>query len=161
MDQTNFKIDNEQLTVTTERVFNAPITNVWRAITDPALIPSWWGAKESPTVVDKMDVRKGGVWRFIRTSPEGSELAFSGDYLEVEPMQQLVQTFNFEPSGPGHESTRTTTLETVDDTQTKMTTAAVYKIHEDLKADLDAGMEAGTRATWERLAALIATLNPR
>lgn len=156
MSKMTFDIDNEQLTVTVEQIFNASVAVVWRTIIDPALIPSWWGAKESPTVVDKMEVRTGGEWRFVRTSPKGAELAFGGKYLDVEPEHRLAQTFNFEPSGPGHESTRTTTLEAMDDASTKMTAVFAYKSQDDLKTDLDAGMEAGTRATWERLAALIA-----
>lgn len=156
MAQTTFTIDNDRLTVTVERIFDAPVARVWQALTDPTLIPSWWGGKESPTVVDKMDARTEGEWRFIRTSSAGAELAFSGKYLDVKPEHFLAQTFNFEPSGPDHESTRTTTLEDAAG-HTKMTGVFAYKTEGDLKTDLEAGMEAGTQATWERLDKLLSS----
>ena len=45
--------------------------------TDPTLIPDWWGPT---TVVDQMDVRPGGSWRFVTHSSDGSENAFRGTY---------------------------------------------------------------------------------
>ena len=56
-----------------ERVFDAPRDRVFAVITDPALIPEWWG---DGTVVDEMDVRVGGEWQFsppaARRSPASS-----------------------------------------------------------------------------------------
>lgn len=44
-----------------ERIFNAPRTRVYSVWTDPELIPEWWG---EGTVVEEMDVRPGGRYRF-------------------------------------------------------------------------------------------------
>ena len=48
-----------------ERIFDAPRDRVFAVYTDPALIPEWWGPRGTTTVVDKMDVRTGGDWRFL------------------------------------------------------------------------------------------------
>src|SRR5919205_3860069 len=44
-----------------ERVFDAPRDHVFAVWTDPELIPEWWG---DGTVVEEMDVRAGGRWKF-------------------------------------------------------------------------------------------------
>lgn len=74
-----------ELEIRVERIFDAPRPHVWSVWTDPALIPEWWG---EGTVVEEMDVRTGGRYRF-RTARG----AVDGDYLEVEPPARLVQTF--------------------------------------------------------------------
>ncbi len=54
------------------RKFDAPREIVWQAITDPELIPRWWGFARDATEVKKMNVRPGGQWQFISTGPRSS-----------------------------------------------------------------------------------------
>src|SRR5438128_12053369 len=65
------------------REFDAPRELVFKACTDPKLIPQWWGPRYLSTEVDKMDVRPGGQWRFLNRDAEGNEYAFHGVYHEV------------------------------------------------------------------------------
>ena len=44
-----------------DRTFDAPASLVWRAWTDPKLVPRWYGPGVT-SIVHKMDVRTGGVW---------------------------------------------------------------------------------------------------
>jgi uncharacterized protein YndB with AHSA1/START domain len=74
-----------ELEIRVERVFNAPRAHVFSVWTDPKLIPEWWG---EGTVVEEMDVRAGGSYRF-RTAHGVVE----GEFHEVEPPARLVQTF--------------------------------------------------------------------
>ena len=74
-----------ELEIRVERVFDAPRAHVFSAWTDPELIPEWWG---DGTVVEEMDVRPGGAYRF-RTAHGVVE----GEFREVEPPERLVQTF--------------------------------------------------------------------
>lgn len=83
------------------RVFNAPRTLIFKAYTDPNLIPRWWGPRKYTTIVDKMDVKVGGVWRFIQRDDAGHEFAFNGVYREIVPPERLSYTFEFEPMA-GH-----------------------------------------------------------
>ena len=39
----------------TTYIFDAPRALVWKAWTDPKLIPRWWGPKRYTTTVEKMD----------------------------------------------------------------------------------------------------------
>jgi uncharacterized protein YndB with AHSA1/START domain len=155
MTDTNFTFNRPERTVVIERVFEAPAEVVWRTITDPDLIPRWWGPAKYPTRVETMDVRVGGRWRFISEDEQGNEMPFSGVYKELDPPYRLVQTFNFEPIGPGHESTETSVLEEMPGGRTRMTVTAVYGTLEDYDGMVESGMESGARETWQRLAELL------
>src|SRR6266849_5148081 len=68
---------------------------VWEAITDPDLIPRWWGFARDATEVKKMDVRPGGQWQFITRTSGGEVVDFHGEYREVKRPEKLVYTFLF------------------------------------------------------------------
>src|SRR5581483_4022690 len=74
-----------ELEIRVERTFDAPRDHVFSIWTNPELIPEWWGES---TVVEEMDVRPGGVWRF-RTAYGVVE----GEFREVDAPERLVQTF--------------------------------------------------------------------
>lgn len=61
----------EDRTLTLSRLINAPRALVWQAWTDPAHLPRWWGPQGFSNSVDEIDVRPGGVWRFVMTGPDG------------------------------------------------------------------------------------------
>ena len=44
-----------------ERVFDAPREHVWKAWTDPKLLPRWYGPKVE-TIVHRLDLNPGGLW---------------------------------------------------------------------------------------------------
>lgn len=143
-----------ELTIT--RVFNAPRDLVWKAMTDPALVPRWWGREGSPVVVDKMDVRVGGEWRFIDHAPDGSQVGFRGVYREITPPERIVQTFEYEGM-PGHVSLETMTLED-HGAKTRFTVRSVFDSVEDRDGMVASGMEEGATETYNRLEALLQEL---
>ena len=51
-----------------ERTFDAPREQVWKAFTDPELVPRWWGPHGTTTTVVEMDVRPGGKWRYVSSA---------------------------------------------------------------------------------------------
>ena len=73
-----------------ERTFDAPRALVWKAFTDPDLVPRWWGKHGTTTTVVEMDVRPGGKWRYINSAPDRDDVAFYGEYLEVVPTDLQV-----------------------------------------------------------------------
>jgi uncharacterized protein YndB with AHSA1/START domain len=138
-------------------VFDAPRELVFKAITDPNLVPQWWGPKTYTTVVDKMDVHPGGVWRYINRDAEGKEFAFSGVYKEVAPPSRLSYTFNFEPV-PGHESLETVTFEEMPDGKTKMVDTDSFRSVEDRDGMLKSGVETGAVESMSRFAEVLERL---
>ena len=140
--------------IRTERVFDAPRDRVWAVWTDPELVPEWYGSRDGETVVDTMDVRVGGHWRFVMRNPDGSETAFRGTYREITAPELLEQTFEWEGM-PGHVAVERTEFEAVGD-RTKVTTLTLFHTTEERDGMLDSGMEVGMNETYARLDELLA-----
>lgn len=134
------------------RIFDAPPERVFKASTDPKLIPLWWGPRRFTTTVEKMDARPGGSWRFIHRDADGNEFAFHGVYHEISP-GRLVQTMEFEGM-PGHVLLEIVTFANIDG-KTKMTEKSVFESVEDRDGMLKLGMEEGAIETLDRLAELV------
>jgi uncharacterized protein YndB with AHSA1/START domain len=143
--------------VSMTRVFNAPRELVFAAYTDPRHVPNWWGLRRSTTIVDKMDVRPGGLWRYIQREPDGAEYGFNGEYREVVPPERLVYTFEFEGL-PGHVVVDTVTFEEEENGKTRVTALSLFANVEDRDGMVASGMEFGANESWDRLEELLATL---
>ena len=140
------------------REFNAPPALVFKAFTDPALIPQWWGPAMFTTVVDKLDAEKGGQWRFIQQDDDGNEWAFNGVFHTINAEEGIVQTFEFEGM-PGHVILEAITFEEKDG-KTLMTDTSTFQTIEDRDGMLESGMEEGSNDSWRRLEELLATMTP-
>ena len=125
-------------------------------MTDPELIPRWWGPKYLTTSVDRMEVRKGGVWRYVQTDGAGDRYAFNGVYHEVTPSERLVYTFEFEGM-PGHILLETVTFEEHDG-KTFLTDQSVFQSVADRDGMLSSGMEGGASESMERIEEILARL---
>jgi uncharacterized protein YndB with AHSA1/START domain len=110
MSDTEFVIEPGRQDIVITRTFDAPRDVVFKAVTDPDLIPKWWGPRRYETVVDRAEVRPGGLWRFINRDADGTEYGFKGVYHDVVAPERIVQTFEFE-GAPGHVALETMTLE--------------------------------------------------
>lgn len=137
--------------------FDAPRELVFEVMTDPKQVPSFWGPRTEKTIVETMDVRVGGKWRFIHQSPNGDQTAFRGEFKEIAPPERLVQTFEWEGM-PGHISTDTTVLEDIGGGRTRLTATSRFASKEDRDGMLQSGMESGARDLYERLGEVLATM---
>ena len=138
-----------------ERVFNASRDNVWKALTDPNLVASWWG-RGNKLVIEKMEVKRGGHWRFVEHSPEGQH-GFEGRYREVTPQERVVQTFEWDGM-PGHVVIETMVLEDLGDGRTKLINTSLFHTTEERDGMLHSGMEAGLHESYAALDRLLASL---
>jgi uncharacterized protein YndB with AHSA1/START domain len=133
-----------ELEIRVERVFDAPRAHVFSVWTDPQLIPEWWG---DGTVVEEMDVRTGGTYRF-----KTAHGVVEGEYREVDPPERVVQTFmnhlqtrEFEDLGARTKLTQTMRFETTEERDTTM----------------NYGVEQGAKAGFERIDEVLAKLVAR
>jgi uncharacterized protein YndB with AHSA1/START domain len=139
-----------------ERTFDAPRERVWKAFTDPALIPHWWGPHGTTTTVAEMDVRPGGKWRYVSSAPDRDDVAFYGEYLEVDPPRGYRWTFMFDVEGLGPQGgPETFTLEEIGG-RTKVISISHMGSPEIIEGALATGMVTGAIETWDRLEALLA-----
>ena len=137
------------------RVFDAPRDLVFKVYTAPEHIPQWWGPRYLTTVVDKMDARTGGSWRFVQHDQQGNEFAFHGVYHDIVASERTVSTFEWEGL-PGHVLLETAIFETLPDGKTRITTSSVFQSVEDRNGMLSSGMEGGAQESYERFAELLA-----
>ena len=151
-EKTEFIVEPGKQEIVICRVFNASRERVFKAITDRELIPLWWGPRRFTTIVDKMDVRPGGLWRYIDRDASGTEYAVHGVYHDVVPFERVVYTSELEWM-PGNVGLETTMLKDVDG-KTEMTTKVVYQSVEQ-RDGMAHGMEEGARETYQLLADLV------
>jgi uncharacterized protein YndB with AHSA1/START domain len=139
-----------------ERTFDAPRDTVWKAFTDPEIVPHWWGKHGTTTIVEEMDVRPGGKWRYVSRAADREEVAFYGEYLEVDPPQGFKWTFMFDVEGVGPMGGPETYIFEDVGGKTKVTSTGHMGSVEVLEGALSTGMVAGALETWDRLADLLA-----
>ncbi len=157
MSDTEFVIEPGRQDIVIKRVFNAPPGVVFKAVTDPEVIPNWWGPRRYTTEVDRMEVKPGGLWRFLNRDADGNEYAFKGVYHDIVAPRRVIQTFEFEGM-PGHVSLETATFEEIDG-KTRYVGVSVFQSVEDRDAMVQSGMEEGARETFDRLAEVIEGLS--
>ncbi len=136
-----------------EYTFNAPRALVWETMYDPKHIPNWWGPARLRTVIDAMDFRPGGKWRFLQYEPDGTLHAFHGEYLEIVEPERVVMTFEYEPWA-GHVSRVTHTL-IERDGRTTLTAHQVFETKEERDQMMESGAKSGYDESMERLAELL------
>jgi uncharacterized protein YndB with AHSA1/START domain len=139
------------------RTFDAPRALVFEVMYDPKHIPNWWGPRRLRTIVDQMDFKPGGKWRFLQYEADGSLHAFRGEYLEIEAPDHVTATFEYEP-WPGKISKVTTRLREQDG-RTTVTTHQVFASREQRDGMTNAGAQSGFNESMERLAELLARLS--
>ena len=139
-----------------ERTFDAPRELVWKAFTDPDIVPRWWGPHGTTTTVVEMDVRPGGKWRYVSSASDRDDVEFYGEYLEVDPPNGYRWTFMFDVEGIGPQGgPETFILEEVGG-KTKVTSISHMGSAEIIDGALATGMVKGALETWDRLDALLA-----
>ena len=143
--------------IVTKMTFNASRELIFKAYTAPDLIPQWYGPRYLTTVVDELDARSGGRWRFLNYDPEGDVYAFHGVYHDVVAPERIVQTFEYEGM-PGHVVMETAVFEDLGDGKTRVVTQSVFKSVEDRDGMAVSGMEVGVNEGYERMNELMATL---
>ena len=74
-----------------ETLISAPISDVWSAWTDPAIILNWFGSDPDGWGVSaKLNVHPGGSFEVTFKNSDGSEHTCSGVYETVETCHKLI-----------------------------------------------------------------------
>src|SRR5262245_32471344 len=81
------------------REFDAPARLVFRVYTEPDLVKRWWHANRGTVTEAAIDLRVGGRWRWVMRTNGGEDVAFHGEYREIDPGARLVHTELFEMPG--------------------------------------------------------------
>lgn len=149
MSETTITAEPNSTLITITRTFDAPRELVYRAYTDPELIPQWLGPRDTTTRIEQYDLRNGGVWRYVSVDSEGGEWAFRGVFHGEPSVEGVTQTFEFEGM-PGHVCLETAHFEDADG-RTIVRTLSAFQSVADRDGMVDSGMETGIVDGHERL----------
>jgi uncharacterized protein YndB with AHSA1/START domain len=138
-----------------ERIFDAPRPRVWRAMTEPELVKQWWG-RGNPLTVERLEVERGGHWRFVEHSDHGDH-GFEGRFREVVPPEKLSMTFEWD-GAPGHVVVQTIVLEDIDGGRTRMVSTSMFFTKDDRDGMMSSGMEVGMNESYAALDRVLAAM---
>ncbi|MGH3340034.1 MAG: SRPBCC family protein, partial [Propionibacteriaceae bacterium] len=133
---------DEQILI--RREFEAPKHLVYKAWTTPELVKRWWSGNRGEMTIAEIDLRVGGAWRYVMVTDDGFEVAFHGEYREIEPYDRIVSTEAYEgvPNADENATVNTMTLEETDG-RTTVTVLVEAPSKEIRDAIIDSEMEAG------------------
>ncbi len=140
--------DSKELRIT--RLYDAPVSAVWDAWTDPAQVAQWWGPRGFTLTTHSKDLRVGGTWVYTMHGPDGTDYPNRTVYHEVEPHRRLVYDHGASEGRPPLFRVTVTFTEVRGKTRMDMTMALPTP---EAAAETAAFVKkAGGNATWDRLA---------
>jgi uncharacterized protein YndB with AHSA1/START domain len=81
-----------KLDLVLQREIDVPPDLVWAAWTQPEHLVKWFAPAPWSITECEIDLRPGGMLRFVMRSPEGQDFPNIGCYLEVTPKERLIWT---------------------------------------------------------------------
>jgi uncharacterized protein YndB with AHSA1/START domain len=152
-----------RLDLVLERVVDVPPKLVWAAWTTPEYIKKWFTPAPWQTVDCEIDLRPGGIFRFVMRSPDGKEFPNAGCYLEVIENEKLVWTAALAPgyrpqNVPGIPAFTAVILLEPHGAGTKYTAIAIHGEEEAAKKHSDMGFHTGWGKALDQLVALAKTM---
>jgi uncharacterized protein YndB with AHSA1/START domain len=140
------------------RVLDAPRDLVWQAWTDPAQVVQWWGPQGFTTTTREINVRPGGVWRFVMHGPDGRDYLNRIVFDEVVRPERLTYRHAGEGADEGVNFTTTVTFAERGG-RTELTLRMVFPSTEDRDRVIrDYGAIEGGKQTLARLADHVARM---
>jgi uncharacterized protein YndB with AHSA1/START domain len=92
---------DDQILITRE--FDAPPELVYKAWTTPEILRRWWAGRRGEMQVVDIDLRVGGMWRYVMLAHGEFEVAFHGEFREIVPNERIVTTEVYEGAPPAPE----------------------------------------------------------
>lgn len=150
--------DTADREVVMTRRYDAPPDLVWRAWTEPAHVVQWWGPNGFTTTIEEMEVRPGGVWRFVMHGPDGTDFPNKVVFTEVVRPERLAYLHS-DGTEDGIRFDVTVIFEAVGDDATQLTMTSVFPTAEMLR-DTEAKYQAveGARQHVQRLAEYLVSM---
>jgi len=140
------------------RVFDAPRSLVWDALTKPELLKRWMLGPPGWTMpVCEIDLKVGGKYRYVWCNADGTEMGMGGALREIASPQRLVVTEKFDQSWYQGEALVTNAL-VEQGGKTTLTLTILYESREARDTALKSEMERGVAASYDRLAELLVSM---
>lgn len=158
--QVSKNLDEKSILVS--RIFNAPLSAVWRAYTESEILDQWWGPEPWRAETKFMDFSEGGYWLYAMVGPDGTRHWARMDYRRIVPQRIISgedgfcdESGNLNPALPvtqwENQFTETNGHSRVDHTLT-------FETLEGLQTIVDMGFEQGFSIGLDQLEELLRRL---
>ena len=138
------------------RVFDAPRTLVWEALTTPTLLQRWLGGLPGWTMTTcEMDLRVGGAYRYEWRKDDGTVMGMGGVLREVVAPERMTATERFDQSWYPGEGLVSQVL-TEQNGKTTITMTLRYESKEARDMVVKSGATSGMEISYGRLDELLA-----
>lgn len=138
------------------RIFDAPRELVFKAWTEREHIDQWWGPTGFRNETLAMEVRPGGMWRYIMHGPDGVDYPNRVVYSEVVAPERLVYRHGSDIDNDPAAFQVTVTF-AAQGNQTHLTMRMVFTTVAQRQEVIRYGAVEGGQQTLGRLAAYLAT----
>jgi len=91
----NFSVDKENKRVSVKREFDAPLSNVWSAWTDPEILDLWWAPAPFKSKTKNMEFKEGGRRLYAMVGPDGAERWSYFEYSSISPKTNFKHSATF------------------------------------------------------------------
>lgn len=85
----DFDVDKKTNSIIIKRTFDAALTAVWEAWTNPELLDQWWAPKPYRIKTKELELRKDGRWLYAMISPQDEHFWCKAEYQAVEILKLL------------------------------------------------------------------------
>lgn len=163
--KTEIIADKEKATFQAKREFNANVSLVWRAFTEPELLDQWWAPKPWKCETKSMDFNSKGKWEYEMVGPNGErhgavqvyeEIAFEKSFTGTDAFTDDLGHINETLPVANWKNTFTPT-----ENGTLVTTEARYPNPESLETVLKMGMAEGLSMAQDNLDEILKALTPQ
>ena len=138
------------------RTFNASRALVFRAWTESELVKRWIAGPEGWSVTkSEGDPRPGGSYRLEWSSRDGSSMAMTGTYREIEPPSRIISVEAFDEAWHPGEAIVTTEFLADGPNETTVVMTILYESKEARDIAVATGMTDGMAVTYESLDRLL------
>ncbi len=140
-------------TIAITRTFEAPVSTVWRAHTEPELVKRWLTGPSGHTMPEcEIDLRVGGRYRYVWEWADG-RMSATGTFREIEPERRLLLTETFDIF-PDNETLVEQVFSEADG-KTTLTMSLHYDSRTTRDGVLQSPMDEGLEASYRSLDALM------
>lgn len=153
--QANNATDSER-EIVLSRTYDAPRELVWQAWTRAEHLARWWGPNGFTTTTSEMEVRPGGVWRFVMHGPDGTDYQNVVEYTEVVAPELLV--YNHGDGENRERDFHVTVTFTAEDGGTTVTSRMLFPTAEERRRAVGFGAVELGKQTFARLVEHLKTM---
>ncbi|MFD4183745.1 SRPBCC domain-containing protein [Rhodococcus sp. NPDC058514] len=161
MPVTNVQQDLDNLTLTINADFGAPVERIWQVYADPRQLEKVWGPPTYPATVVDHDLTPGGRTTYFMTGPDGDKFAGYWQITAVDEPTGFAfddgfadADFNPNPAMPVSKNVYTFAEH---DGRTRATYVSTYESAEALQQVLDMGVVEGASSAINQIDDLIAS----